>query len=320
MERRLTFCVSSVCVLLLFAVNRDLCAQDAGKAIRTWTGSLGRSQFGVFSKDSSRLVYAIGNNALVVDVESGTEVCRLAGHSSSVSLARFSGDGKKIISVGQDETIRVWNSETGKQLAQVSANTADPSTVLLVSQTGNRAVFSTGKDQMLRLMDLDKKTELSRVGLTAENVFWRAVTPDGRVAMSNGIENGSKIWDIASGQAVMIDNGHHNYCGQFSHDGTKAIMAGEFNWEIWDPRRKVKLKAGTVTGGHIYSIATSTKTDRLLTGLSDGAIWVWDTNSGKEIFVFRGHDQAIGAIMISPDRKFAVSEDSTHKIILWRLP
>ncbi|MBC7822219.1 MAG: hypothetical protein IAG10_35490 [Planctomycetaceae bacterium] len=237
-----------------------------------------------------------------------------------MSLARFSGDGKKIVTIGQDETIRTWDTETGKQLSEIKANTGDPCTMLTVSQNGNLIGFSTGKDQMLRVMDLSRNSERQRIGLTSANLTWRCVTLDGRFAMSNGIENGTKIWDTTTGVAVTIDNGHHNYCGQFSYDGTRAVLAGGFVWDVWDLRRKAKLAAGTVTGGHIYSIASSPTGDRLLTGLADGTIWLWDVKTGKEIFVLRGHEHAIAAVMFSPDRRFAVSEDGKRSIILWRLP
>ena len=85
-------------------------------------------------------------------------------------------------------------------------------------------------------------------------------------------------------------------------------------------RRKAKLLGGTVTGGHIYAVATTPKTNRLMTGLADGTIWLWDTNTGKEIRVLRGHNFALDAVMISPDGRYAVSQDNEMTIILWRLP
>ena len=310
-------------LLLLFAsivsVSGVSQADDVGK-VRDWTGLLGTSQFGVFSKDGSRLVYAIGNGACIVDVEDETKVIRLNGHSKAVFAARFSGDGKKVVTVGQDETIRAWNAESGKLTMEMNANTGDFGNVLLVAQNGNRVALSTGKDRMLRIVDLDKKTELQRIGLTDNEVVFLSVTVDGRLAMSNGITNVTKIWDTTSGREFNIDNGHHNYCGQFTHDGARAVLAGGFSWEIWDLRRKAKLLAGTVTGGHVYAVATTPKTNRLLTGLADGTIWIWDTNTGKEIFVLRGHNSPLQAVMISPDGRYAVSQDSEKAIILWKLP
>ena len=40
----------------------------------------------------------------------------LKGHSSAVLSIAFSPDGKKIVSGSYDQTIRVWDAETGKEI------------------------------------------------------------------------------------------------------------------------------------------------------------------------------------------------------------
>lgn len=280
---------------------------------------LGRSQFGVFSNNGSRLVFADGNEAVIVDTVDGGNPVRLTGHAKPVSVARYSGDGTRIVTVGQDETIRRWDAKTGKQLSEVPANTGSPSTVLTVSKNGSLIGYTTGSDRMVRVMDLFRKVERQQIGLKAPELRWRSVSPDCRLAMSNGITNRTTFWDIATGKYTRIDNGHHNYCGQFSHDGTAAILGGGFAWDIWDIRRKIKIAEGTVTGGHVYAVASSRSGEWLLTGLSDCTIWVWDVLAGKERMVLRGHEKAVRAIMLSPDARFAVSGDQLGTIILWRI-
>ncbi len=305
-------CIICVCV--------ESAEAQESRIVRRWQGDLGFSQFGVFSKDGSRLVYTKDNDVFIVDTETGENAVQLSGHEKPVWLARFSGDDKRVVSIGQDESIRVWDTESQKQISQLSANTADRCSVLTVSKDAKLVAFSTGDNRMLRVMNMTKESELQRIGLTDAEVVWRCVTLDGRWGMSNGIRNDTKIWDLSTGAPLEIDNGHHNYCGQFTHDGTQAMLAGAFSWDLWDIRRKAKLKSGTVTGGHIYAIATSSNTTRFLTGLSDGTVWLWDVKSGKELLVFRGHTKAVAAVMISPDKKVAVSRDNSGEIILWRLP
>ncbi|MBQ8361850.1 MAG: TIR domain-containing protein [Bacteroidaceae bacterium] len=43
----------------------------------------------------------------------------LRGHSDYVNDASFSPDGKKIVSVSGDKTIRIWDIETGKQIGKI---------------------------------------------------------------------------------------------------------------------------------------------------------------------------------------------------------
>lgn len=280
---------------------------------------LGKSQFGVFSNNGTRLVFADGNDAVIVETVEGRNPSRLSGHTKPVSVARYSGDGTRIVTIGQDETIRRWDAESGQQISEVAANTGSPSTILTVSKSGSLIGYTTGRDRIVRVMDLFKKVERQRIGLKAKELHWRSVSPNCRLAMSNGITTKTTFWDTTTGKFSRIDNGHHNYCGQFSHDGTAAILAGVFAWDIWNLRQNARVAAGTVTGGHIYSIASTESGDRLLTGLSDGTIWVWDTRAGKELMILRGHEKAVRAVMLSPDGRYAVSGDQLGTIILWRI-
>ena len=45
--------------------------------------------------------------------------CTLTGHSSTVTSAAYSPDGKHIISGSWDNTVKVWNAATGKEVCTV---------------------------------------------------------------------------------------------------------------------------------------------------------------------------------------------------------
>jgi len=50
----------------------------------------------------------------VWDVESGRELRTLAGHTGSVMGVAVSGDGRRAISASDDQTLKVWDVESGK--------------------------------------------------------------------------------------------------------------------------------------------------------------------------------------------------------------
>lgn len=78
-----------------------------------------------FSPDGRTVVLAQGNETsngklLLVETETGKKVREFAGHApGGAHDVRFSDDGKLIFSCGRDTTVRVWNVEDGKQLAEV---------------------------------------------------------------------------------------------------------------------------------------------------------------------------------------------------------
>ena len=43
--------------------------------------------------------------------------CTLRGHSGSVYSVAFSPDGKHVLSGSDDETVKIWDAQTGKEVS-----------------------------------------------------------------------------------------------------------------------------------------------------------------------------------------------------------
>jgi WD40 repeat protein len=48
------------------------------------------------------------------DAQTGQEILTLKGHSDRVWSVAFSPDGKRIVSGSVDETLKLWDSQTGQ--------------------------------------------------------------------------------------------------------------------------------------------------------------------------------------------------------------
>ena len=87
------------------------------------------------SPDGRLLAATFGNSALVkysggdthlytdrvirlYDVESGSEVKCLRGHTDHVVVASFSPDSRRVLTASSDKTARLWDVSTGKQLPE----------------------------------------------------------------------------------------------------------------------------------------------------------------------------------------------------------
>jgi WD40 repeat protein/uncharacterized caspase-like protein len=78
------------------------------------------------SPDGTRLAYSINSTISLVDLSSGKTLVSLTGHTSWVPALLFSPEGKLLISVGRDGTIRVWRPEDTTQLATLVGFSRSP--------------------------------------------------------------------------------------------------------------------------------------------------------------------------------------------------
>ena len=74
-----------------------------------------------FSEDAKTLANAKGETILLHDMDSNKKVRTLSGHAGDISTLAFSPNGKIVASGGSDETIRLWDLETGEELASLVA-------------------------------------------------------------------------------------------------------------------------------------------------------------------------------------------------------
>ena len=72
-----------------------------------------------FSPEGKTLALASRGNVQLWDVASGKLLETLKGHSSAVLALVFSPDGRTLASGGSDQTVRLWNVQTRRQLMQL---------------------------------------------------------------------------------------------------------------------------------------------------------------------------------------------------------
>jgi WD40 repeat protein len=105
-----------------------------------------------FTHDSKQILSA-GDNAIHVwDVANGKEVRRLEGHAGLVPAMAISPDGRRLVTGGDDRTIRLWDVASGKELHPFKGHN-DTVTCLAFAHDGRRIV-SGSIDRTVRVWGL----------------------------------------------------------------------------------------------------------------------------------------------------------------------
>jgi WD40 repeat protein len=118
---------------------------------------------------------------------------RVPGQGLNVA---FSPDGRRLVTGGPENTVKVWDVRTGDELRTLRGHSGDVYAVAFSPDLGGRSVASAGEDSSVKVWD-------SRTGKLLRNfrghtglVSSLAFTPDGTRLVSGSRDHTVKVWDV----------------------------------------------------------------------------------------------------------------------------
>ena len=273
-----------------------LAASMQGSTGKVWDALTGREIFTLDGHTASfqlkwsptgSLLLTAGRDGLVKvwDVASGAEMLSLPGVSSIAF--DISPDEKFILTAGEPGEVKLWDAATGSELLVFLAHSGEAGVEFLPS--GDR-IITTSTDGSAKVWDVSEvfpplgcqpNCPYSSVGGWYSEAAW---SPDGTQAARGFADSPVIIWDLATGEEVLL-------------------LQYEAEAEGW------------LTSG-IDSISWSPQGDRLLTMGNDGVVRVWDALSGEEISTIIAHEPGMHFSRWSPDGTHILSgsEDGAAKV------
>jgi WD40 repeat protein len=249
------------------------------------------------------------------------ELRRYLGHKGTVYDVAFARDGKQFCSCGWDATVRLWDTETGKEIKSHHDHTEivmcvafSPDGQYVLSGGGmvyNAATdkFRDGKDHDLRLWAADSLQEVRRFKGHTGMIFGVAFSPDGTKAVSGCNDHTIRLWNVADGkeQALFRARGWVKSVA-FSRDG-KYLLSGSGHppvIQLWDVKTGEELRALEGHSEHVSSIAFSADGERALSSSLDNTMRLWEIKTGKQLRSFK-HPTGLNTATFCADERFAAT-------------
>ncbi|MCZ8057043.1 MAG: AAA-like domain-containing protein [Microcystis sp. LE19-12.2C] len=230
---------------------------------------------------------------------------------SGVEAAAFSPDGQRIVTASADKTARVWSAKTGSEIALLSGH-EDVVRAAAFSPDGQRIVTAS-VDETARVWDAKTGSQLALLS----GVTVAAFSPDGqRIVASSLYSKTVRVWDAKTGRQLALLFGHEDRvtAAAFSPDGQRIVTA---SWDktarVWDAKTGSQLALLSVHEFTVTVAAFSPDGQRIVTASADKTARVWSAQTGSQLALLSGHEDRVTAAAFSPDGQRIVASSLYDK-------
>ncbi len=234
--------------------------------------------------------------------------CTLSGHTETVIDVAVSADGKRAISASLDNTLRLWELESGKELVTLSSR-EHAITAVVLTPDGRRAV-SAFSDLSITVWDLESGQELVTLGSHQDKITTLTVTGDGKRVISASSDGTLKVWDLEGEREPYALVGHAGRitAAAVTENGKRVISASfDKTLKVWDLESGQELRTLIGHAGRITAVAVTEDGKRVVSASSDKAIRIWDLESGHALRTISGTMGRVTAMAVTGDGKRAIS-------------
>jgi uncharacterized protein YgiM (DUF1202 family) len=242
----------------------------------------------------------------------------LTGHQGEIFGLAFDPTNQVLASGSGDQTIRLWNVQTGRLETILKGHTA-PVRTLAFSPKGN-FLASGASDKTTRVWNLQTGKEAASFSSVFGNIRAVAFSPDGEILASTGDGGSLRLldWKAKKELKAMKSGFGIIYAVAFSPSGSVlATGSSDTHVHIWDPSSGQQQ---TVFSGHakaVLSVAFSPDGSLLASGSADGTIRLWDVRTGRERGVLLGHAGDVNAVGFTANGMTVISAGSDGTVRFW---
>ena len=214
-------------------------------------------------------------------------VLDVGGHTAMVWKVLFSRDGKELLSVSNDKTIRVWDVAkggshsacSGCRSGKAAKGSSSPSRWPRRDHVGCGGFGWRGGDKPIYLLSL-ATGRIERVLTGHEDVILGlSFDADGQRLISGSNDQTARIWNVRTGKSEQVLKGH-----------TKEIYGVTFSPD-----------------GRCWATASHDKTAA-----------VWNVATGQRLATLSGHAAEVRCLAWSRDSQVLATASHDHTIRLWR--
>lgn len=248
---------------------------------------------------------------------------RLSGYAlypdADMAVSR---DSRLVLSVKADNSLDLWELETGEVLHNWSFPDDQRVRSLAFSPDGQKALATLDGNGPLLLLDLQSYEILNtwtEGGYAVTGIF----TADSSAILAGYGDGNLRLWDVDSFKLIRQYKGYPDdtvYGVAISPDQkTVAAAVDSAGILLWDFANPGEARALEGHNDIVRSVEFSADGRKLLSASNDATVRLWDVATGETLLQMLGHTDRVRRAIFSPmgDHAFSASQDS--HIIEWDL-
>lgn len=257
-----------------------------------------------FSPDKKSFAVGLENGDITIyDTFNWTKIQTFEGHEGKVKCLSYSPNSQHLLSGGRDQTVRLWNCETGSTGFVLEGHDQGVQ-VVAFSPSGNQVTSASGKT--VRLWDTE--TGVVAFVLTDHTGMVKdvAYSPDGNNIATCGYDGTIRVFIFITqtGQVFQsTETRNVKYgCCVYSPDGQR-IVAGDGGGilQVWNAATLLPGPSWNTHAFNVHCVKFSPTGQETVSSSNDNTLRMWDGKTGALISTLRGHLGAVTSFVFSPD-------------------
>ncbi|MBD1899433.1 NB-ARC domain-containing protein [Trichocoleus sp. DQ-A3] len=236
---------------------------------------------------------------------------------SPFSNVSFSPDNQTLAINRHDESIAVWNIQTG-HFERWSAHSASIWTVLF-SPTG-QILASSSYDCTVRLWDVQTHHCLHVLRGHESGIRAIAFDPSGQWLASGSFDLTIRLWNVQTGECLRVLQEHTGAIFALAFDPSGHRLASgshDQTIRLWDVQTGKCLYVLQGHTGAVWTVAISPDGQTLASGGDDQTVRLWDLQTGHCLHILDEHSGWVRSVIFSSNGQILFSGSDDRTIKLW---
>ena len=240
-----------------------------------------------WNPDGTRLLTPAADGAAIIwDLPSGKEACRLTGQGHTLLAVDWSPDDRWLATGGKARSVTVWDAAS-HQVSRILEGHSDWVLDLAFGPDGE-TLASASRDRTARLWDVNSGKCLRTLADQTDRVLCLAFSPDGRLLATGADDGMARLYDAGTGRLIRRLEGHRNGVGSvaFSPDSRRLVTTG--------------------SGTAVYNAIAP-----------EDRVFIWDIATGQQVLSLRAHPHIVLAAAFAPDGARLITGGSANVVSVW---